>query len=353
MSRSHLVCVAVVAAALAGCTPPNKNFTGGKLDFKAQRYEKAQTQFSQALEIEPQNPEIHFYMGRTLLELKDYTGARAEFDQAIEFGGEPFEGRVTKAVDPKYVELYTDGKTYADAGDVEKSVTAMERAALLDPSRLDAHLALGAIYAKLDEFADAAKSLDRAAAIKPGDRDVLFSLGVVHYNSANYAKAIDAFQKILVRTPDDLGVLENLARCYQLSEQYDAMIPVYQKIIEADPTSADAHYNYGVALVNAGRNAEAAVELEKVRELKPSDNEALLTLCRLYRDTKNWDAALAGLDTYVAAEPDDPAGYTEQARVYTTMADELAADGDRTEANKLRKKALDALTIAGDKSNGS
>ncbi|MAE70659.1 MAG: hypothetical protein CME06_09340 [Gemmatimonadetes bacterium] len=352
MKRTLSFIALVFAVAVSGCTPPNKNFTGGKLDFKAQRYEKAKGQFAQALETEPQNPEIHLFMGRTLIEMKDFTGARGAFDQAIELGGEPYAGKVTAAVDPKYVELFKDGKTYADADKLDKAVESMSKAALLDPSRFDAHHALGVIQAKRDEFGAAEASLERAAEIKPEDRDVLFSLGVVQYNATKYEGAILTFKKILELSPGELSALENLARCYQLSEQYDEMIPVYKQIINADPSSSDAHYNYGVALVNAGRIEEAATELETVRELTPDDNEALLTLCRLYRDASMWDKAIAGLEIYVGAVPDDPAGYTEQARVYTAMADALAAEGSNAEANRLRTKALDALTIAGDKSGG-
>ncbi len=353
MKRFIVPAILIVALAWNGCTPPNKNFTGGKLDFKAQRYEKAKTQFATALAASPQDPEIHFYMGRTLVALKDYAGARAEFDQTLELGGDSYASKIRNAVDRPYVQLYNDGKTYADNGQTEKAIAAMESAAMLDPSRPDAHLALGALYSNAEEYDKAAASLNRAVAIAPDNHDAYFNLGIVYYKAANYDKAIDAFQKVLELTPGELPALENLARCYQLAERYDEMIPIYQQIITADPESADAHYNYGVALVNAGRADEAVAEFEAVHRIKPDDNEALLALCRLYRDTKRWDDALAGLQQYTAANPDDPAGYTEQARVYTAMADERAAAGDDAGANELRRKALDALTVAGNKSGGS
>jgi tetratricopeptide (TPR) repeat protein len=353
MKRFIVPAMIVVALAWSGCTPPNKNFTGGKLDYKAQRYEKAKDQFSVALTADPQNPDIHFYMGRTLLALKDYDGARAEFDQTLELGGDAYKSKIKAVVDRPYVDLYNDGKTYADSGRSEKGIAAMQKAALLDPARPDAHLALGALYANAEEYDKAAASLDKAVALDPDNRDAYFNLGIVHYKAANYDKAIAAFQKVLELTPGELAALENLARCYQLAERYDEMVPIYGQIIEADPESADAHYNYGVALVNAGRMDAAVVEFEAVHRLKPDDSEALIALCRLYRDNKRWDDALAGLEQYIAANPDDPAGYTEKARVYTAMADERALAGDDAGANQLRREALDALTIAGNKSGGS
>lgn len=353
MKRSLVSVVLIIALAWSGCTPPNKNFTGGKLDFKAQRYEKAKTQFSDALLAEPQNPEIHFYMGHTLLELKDHEGARAEFDQAIELGGDPFTKRVQKVVDAPYVEFYNDGKTYGEQGNLDKGITAMSNAAMIDPARLDAHVALGALYANAEDYANAAASLERAVAIDPGNRDALFNLGIVQYQAANYDAAIDAFNKVLEQAPGELAALENLARCYQLAERYEDMIPIYKQIIAVNPDDSDAHYNYGVALVNASKIDEAIGQFEEAHRLKPEDNEALLSLCRMYREAKRWDDALAGLDQYVAAQPDDAAGYTERARVYTSMADDLAAAGDNAGANGLRRKALDALTIAGNKAGGS
>ena len=349
MKRIAISTVLGLGLVVGGCAPVNKDLTTAKLDFKGQRYEKARDHLLLAIEVDPVNGEAQYYLGMTLLELKDYAGVHDAFAKTRELTPGRFDKKIESEVDRVYVELYQDARTYGEQGKSERAITLMSGAVALDPSRMDGHLALGSIHGNAGDFKSAAASLRRATEIEPDNEGAHFSLGLVYFNATEYDNAAGSFERVRELNSQNLDALENLARCYQRAERFDKMIPIYQSIIELNPDSADAHYNYGIALINAEKLDMAARELEAVVRLDENDNEALLNLSRIYRDLSRWDDALGKLNLYISRKPEDANGFTEKARVYTAWAEEAEGAGDARKGQSYRKKALDNLQIAGQK----
>ena len=54
----------------------------------------------------------------------------------------------------------------------------------------------------------------------------------------------------------------------------------YERAVLIEPGLAEAHYNLGAALMQAGRASEAAEQFEEVLQIHPNDAEALNNLAR-------------------------------------------------------------------------
>jgi tetratricopeptide (TPR) repeat protein len=109
-----------------------------------------------------------------------------------------------------------------------------------------------------------------------------------------------------------------------------AAAPQQQQQAKADP--AVVAYNDGAALANDGKNAEAIAKMEEAVSLKPDFTSAHQALARLYARTKNHAKAIEAANKALAISGDDP-------DMFTLLADEYAASGQKEKAAEFRKKA--------------
>src|SRR4030066_377952 len=58
-------------------------------------------------------------------------------------------------------------------------------------------------------------------------------------------------------------------------------IEKFKKAVEINPKYADAYYNWGIALVSLGRNEEALEKYKKAVEINPNFSEAYVVLAML------------------------------------------------------------------------
>ncbi|MBN2862429.1 MAG: tetratricopeptide repeat protein, partial [Bacteroidales bacterium] len=70
-----------------------KFFNAGNEFHKKMRYEDAISQFTNAIDAEPSNPEYYYARGKALMSLLKYEEAKADFEKALVFS-------------PKYVEAF-------------------------------------------------------------------------------------------------------------------------------------------------------------------------------------------------------------------------------------------------------
>ena len=189
-----------------------------------------------------------FNAGRDALTAKDYPAALEKFKAA-------------SAMDPKQHVIWGNmadayagqaGKVTGDdqAKAYEAAFDAYKKALELKPDDAAYHNNYGLLLARAKKFDEAKSELQTAAALDPpGAGKYFFNLGAVLVNGGNYAPAEEAFKQA----------------------------------IAADPNYADAHFQYGVALMaKATTTADGKVvpppgtaeAFQKYLELKPDGRDA-------------------------------------------------------------------------------
>ncbi len=63
---------------------------------KGASMEKARSYFEQAIALDPKTPINHYWLGETLIKLKDYAGARTELENCIALDDVLFDDKITK-----------------------------------------------------------------------------------------------------------------------------------------------------------------------------------------------------------------------------------------------------------------
>jgi len=155
---------------------------------------------SQAVALNPNSFDAHFYIGRVLYATKDYEGAVKELRSAVRLNlrhGEArfFLGTVLEAMGEsgaamaEYQELVKidaesaigqlgHGALLLKRGKTEEAITALKRSTSLDPKSFEAHWALGRAFALTERFSEAAEVLKTAVSLAPYRADAHYQLGL-------------------------------------------------------------------------------------------------------------------------------------------------------------------------------
>ena len=143
--------------------------------------------YREGLRTLPDDPELHFLVGRTYLMQKRGREAQAAFERALELepgyalahhglgGAHHQQGRLDRAIaqyeractldTALFTALNDLGRAYYQTGDQQRAVEVLERAVRLRPDLARAHLNLGQSYAAMGRKADAVDALETAASL--------------------------------------------------------------------------------------------------------------------------------------------------------------------------------------------
>ncbi len=127
-------------------------------------------------------------------------------------------------------------------GRVAESIECLEKARQIEPSDPEIHYTLGNLYAETHQNTQAVICYRNAIDLKSDHGGAWLNLGYIHYHSQNFAAAIESFSEAAKLNTQD----------------------------------AKAFHNLGLALMRAGRAAEADPMLRRAAKLAP-DNAAIHT----------------------------------------------------------------------------
>lgn len=154
-------------------------------------------------------------LGRVELESKQYQAAIGYLERAA-----------AHTPDDAQVHFWL-GEAHAQLGDTAEAVTRYELSRKLDPSNIETHRALSALYAVSKRYDDAAEELAFVAAKEPQDIDVLFLLAACHRAGGRRDAALKDYDLGLRRFPDDVRLhkfrgdtLSSLGRSAEAQEAY-------------------------------------------------------------------------------------------------------------------------------------
>jgi tetratricopeptide (TPR) repeat protein len=176
---------------------------------------------SQAVALNPNSFDAHFYFGRTLYATKDYTGAVSQLRSAV-------------GLNPLHAEArFFLGTALESAGESGAAMAEYRELVKMDPESAIGLVGLGALLLKQGKTEEAISALERSTSLDPKNFEAKWVLGRAFTLSARYSEAVDVF-----KTAVDLA-----------------------------PYRADAHYQLGLALRRLGRTEEAEREFALVEKL--------------------------------------------------------------------------------------
>ncbi len=265
----------------------------GQTQLEKGRYETAEKLFRRALEMRPDDPAGHYYLGVTLL-------AR---------------------------------------GSHEKAVESLERASNLSKrANVAVMFELGTAYLRMDRLDDAETILAQAAALAPHQAPLLLQLGWVYYQKVEGEKAHAAFTRAVELEPSGLSYYY-LALAEHALGNIDESAAACRRALDLKPDLSDAHIVLGKCQVALGQFEEARATLEHALELNPRAAEVHFQIGLMELRSGDLEKALERFRLSVEIDPTHQSGWYNLALVYTRLGRSDEAQAARARYQEVVKNA--------------
>jgi len=272
-----------------------------------ERYEEAVEPYTKAIAIKPS---IQAYAGRGTARVlsKDWSGAIADFDQAIQFNPQNAEFYYARGLahkgsgdwlevvadfdqviqlNPQNAEAYTlRGTARANLEDKLGAIDDFTKAIQLNPQDAEAYVKRGSVRSVLGDWAKALDDFDQAIQLNPQNAQAYLGRGSTHYESGDVEGAITDFNTAIQLNPDDADFyyIRGVAR-YKFQDVPGAMAD-YNQAIKLNSQNAQAYLSRGIAHYNSRDKQDGIEDVQKAEQLfcqqgKPECQKAKDTLKKM------------------------------------------------------------------------
>jgi tetratricopeptide (TPR) repeat protein len=260
--------------------------------------EEAGKMYEAILKGYPDSAEAHYGLGRVHASRGNLTEAAKLYGQACELF--PAYGPAHYALAMTYRKLGEADKAQAELSLYEKDKNIVppvddplrDQLRALDMSAISL-LERGAAFEQVGRLEDAIATTERAAQLDPKLVLAHTNLIILYGRTGNVQKAEEHYRAVLALNPDqfprahyDYGVL-----LIQHGRDQEAL-EAFRRAIHANPAYAEAHNNLGVLLQRQGKLSEALEEFKKAIESRPDYRQARFNLGRILVNQGNYQGAI-------------------------------------------------------------
>ena len=173
---------------------------------------------------------------------------------------------------------YNLGISLAAAGRYDEAVQYLIYATELNARSINAHIALGHTYFKLDDFNKSAREFRRTLDLAPRDFVSANDLAVALFRSGETAAAVAAINESLRLKSDFPDALNNRGMMLHSLGRYKEARDDFRNAILVRPLFPEAHNNLGATLTALGKRKEAYKSFEEAVRLRANWAEAIYNL---------------------------------------------------------------------------
>ena len=232
--------------------------------------QKAVENYRQALELAPENPEVHLRLG-------------------IVDGGQ---------------------------GNYNSAIAHYKRALTVRPDFLEAHENMAEILALQSKHDQAIKHFLAAVRIAPDNIPNRHGLAGELVQVGRLDEAIEHWQQAVRTAPDDVTLRVHLADALQQRGDHDQTAEQLLEAVRIDPDLADVRFRLANLLRAQGKMDEAIQHLQRAVRIQPDFAEAHYNLGFALATQRDWNAATRHFSEAIRVKPDYTDAHFNLARVY-------------------------------------
>jgi tetratricopeptide (TPR) repeat protein len=173
------------------------------------------------------------------------------------------------------------------------------------PDDLQATRRFASLEFAAGRYEQAAQRLEDALARHPEHFELAYALGQIVRNLGNDERAIELFRRIPDYHPAYIEAKLQLASMYEDREDYASALVEVEQLRELRPSRA-IEFHTAELLTRSQRFDDAVALLEAMREDDPDDDEVLYQLGVCYGTAKRVDEALEYMQLTLEKNPDNP-----------------------------------------------
>jgi tetratricopeptide (TPR) repeat protein len=265
-----------------------------------------------AIELQPESAELRAELAGLYLRQNKAIEALDAAAAALEH--DPDNHEANRIVGTIYAALSDQGRRLRPGDDPEaypeKAIQALEKARRGTSFDINLDLMLGRLYAQTGEFDKALPLLRHVVDDQPGYQEGAVLLAAVQERAGRTDDAIATLEQSLRINPGYFGGQLRLAELYERNNRWAEAAAAYGRAQAANPRATSLTQRRAVALINAGRAAEAGDLLSTaIDAAKTSPDPAMLyLLAEAQRGAGDMAAAESTARKLLAAHPDDVRG---------------------------------------------
>jgi tetratricopeptide (TPR) repeat protein len=276
-----------------GIEDVNVHVLRGASLYKLDRFDQANEEYAKVLNLEPDNPDINFLIGKSLFDSEEFSGSLTYFETAIDNYSMQYErhGRIIfqnlggiDSVLAQQIIILWAGKNVDELDQLVKDALGFPEGLAVQGSNIEqfagladdlgrSYYFLGMAYYNLKNDTLALKNMIQSVKHKPNDFDGLYFAGEIHVRLQRYAEAIPYLERLTKQSPQDQYGWFYLAVCYTEVKQYGKAVDAYEKrILPLDPDNVDVMNNLAYVYRELGNNEKALYWLIRAEEVKEKTN---------------------------------------------------------------------------------
>ena len=231
------------------------NISGDKF-YEKGKIQKAINEFSLALEVDPNNVNVHNSLGVCYGLLSLYDSAIAEFQKAI-------------AINPEeYMAVYNLGLVHLLTGQRDRALEYFLDADKINGNNFEVAFQTGKLYLETGNFKKGRPYLERAVELDPESGQVYRYLGDCYAASQMPEAAIAAYKKAIKHNPHDGAALSALGSIFDAQgENPEITLMFLRESVAASPENGLFHHRLGRHFSNQHRLDDALKEFVRAKSL--------------------------------------------------------------------------------------
>ncbi len=340
-SRRESAAIATLCAAvclLPGCslsTPQAKEskfMKAGQVHRQQRDYARALLDFKNAAQIMPRNPEAHYQIGLTLLEMGSVQSAVYEFQKTIDLDGRHIPAQLRLA------EILTRNRNLDLVREAQKRAEAI---LTLSPGNAEALNALAMAEFRLEDPGDAVRHLQEALQNAPKNLNAAMTLAVFKLQNNDISGAQKVMENNAKEAPGSVEHAFALGLFYTVIHKPGDAERQLRKVLEIDPKYGPAIQALGSVLVHEGKSSEAEQIFRRASMLPDKRYRPLHAIFQLQNGKR--EAALAEFEQQYKADRQDREARTRLISTYLQLG--RTADAEKVLDAALERNPHDAEAL--------
>lgn len=210
----------------------------------------------------PQHPRLHSLLGSAELALGKPHSALTYLTQALQLDPRQPDASYNRAICLQSLQRW------------QEALAAFDHCLRLNPGQVAAHDRRGAVLVALGRKQDALTAYRQAAHFAPTAPQAHYRVGVMALEVRQFGDALAAFDTALSLAPDFIEARTNRATTLQRMGRYQEALDDFDRVLTIAPDFATAHYNRGNLLKDMMRLTEACASLAQARTCDPTMAQA-------------------------------------------------------------------------------
>ncbi|MBW4555263.1 MAG: tetratricopeptide repeat protein [Trichormus sp. ATA11-4-KO1] len=298
----------------------------GVRKYQAGKYQAAVDDFTQAIELDPQNALAYNKRGNAFYQLGNYQQAQADSSKAI-------------SLNPQNANAYYDrGFSLYELGKYKEAIADYTKAIELNAKNAYAYYGRGLARVQMKDNKGANADFSTAIRLQPDYTEAYLQRGILRRRLKIQKTAMQDFEAIINLDANDARPYYQIGLIHASNNQKYAAIREYTQAINRNPNYAAAYLNRGDLYSEMGYRLEANEDYNTVLQLNPQWAAAYNHRGMHRFSFGNYQGAIEDHTKAIELNSKDAAAYNNRGNVNLQLGNHQAAHEDYSQAIAINSK---------------